>query len=239
MGSADKLTEMVTTFTQTRNNLSGSLVKIDEQITDLTEQWQAISYAQDGIETDLETYVETNKSDYFYTYGSFGVSGTGELKEWMGFDEETGLVGLTYESANSFLVTNDETGTFTPGTSAVVTNGGSFSVSTTVSGSMFNLPWHSGQTLVVLDSGICQASLDGVYLESYANSGPLWDSDATVISYMGSWATLDGFITNPVGLTGTYGIEGRLSNLYVAKGVVTNDYNKYKSMVPILTAYAP
>ena len=109
---------MVTTFTQTRNNLSASLEKIDEQIAELTAQWKAIDYAEDQIESDLETYVETNKSDYFYTYGSFGVSGTGELKEWMGFDEETGLSGLTYESANSFLVTGDETGTFTPGTSA-------------------------------------------------------------------------------------------------------------------------
>jgi hypothetical protein len=238
MSHADKLAEMVIDFTSMSENLSGSLVKIDQQIADLSAQWKAINYAQDGIEVDLETYVETNKSDYFYSYGSFGVSGTGELKEWMGFDEETGLSGLTYESANSFLVTGDETGTFTVGTSAVVTNGGSFSTSSTVSGSLFNLPWHAGQTLVVLYGSICQASLDGVYLESYANSGPLWDSDATVIAYMSNWAYLDNFVTQAVGLDGTYGIEGRLSNLYVARGVVENDYNKYTGMYPILDLYA-
>ena len=243
MSHATKLTEMVTTFTQTRNNLSASLEKIDEQIAELTAQWKAIDYAEDQIESDLETYVETNKSDYFYTYGSFGTSGTGELKEWMGFDEETGLVNLTYVDSQRFTVDGNLTATFTAGLSAVATNGGTFTTATTISGSEYNLSYPN-KTLVGVDDAVLAANLDGVYLESYANSGPLWDSDATVISYMSNWAFLDGFITQPVGLTGTYGINGdgvdngKLQNLYTARGVVENDYNKFKGMVPILDIYA-
>ena len=236
MSHADKLREMVDGFTITATNLSGSLVKIDAQIAELTEQWKAIDYAEDEIETDLEVFVETNKADYFYSYGSFGVSGTGDtgVIEWMGFDEETGLTNLTYVAANYFEVDGDATSTFTAGTSAVVTNGGTFSASTTISGSIFD----GGVTSVGLDDNICAANLDGVYQESYANWGPLWDSDATVQAYMDDWVFLDGFITQTVGLDGTYGIEGRLSNLYVARGVVENDYNKYDGMVPIMDVYA-
>ncbi len=234
MSSADKLAEMVIGFTSTSENLSGSLVKIDAQILDLTEQWQAIDFAQDGIETDLETFVEANKADYFYSYGSFGASGTGALNEWMGFDEETGLVNLTYVAANYFEVDGDLTSTFTAGTSAVVTNGGTFSASTTISGSIFS----GGVTSVGLDDNICAANLDGVYLEAYAPYGPLWDSDSTVQAYMDDWVFLDGFVTQTVGLNGTYGIEGRLSNLYVARGVVENDYIKYDGMISIMEVYA-
>jgi hypothetical protein len=236
MSSADKLAEMVIGFTSTSENLSGSLVKIDAQILDLTEQWQAIDFAQDGIEDDLEIFVEANKADYFYSYGSFGASGTGALNEWMGFDEET-VINITFIDSVSFTVDNDLTSTFTAGTSAVVTNGGVFSASTTISGSEYNISY-PGKTLVGLDDARAAANLDGVYLEAYAPYGPLWDSDVTVQGYMDDWVFLDGFVTQTVGLDGTYGIEGRLSNLYVARGVVENDYNKYTGMISIMDVYA-
>jgi hypothetical protein len=241
MSNADKLREMVTGFTETATNLSGSLVKIDLLIADLTEQWHAINYAQDEIETDLEVFVEANKADYFYSYGSFGVSGTGVLNEWMGFDEET-VTNITYIDGQRFTVDNDLTSTFTAGTSAVVTNGGTFSASTTISGSEYNISY-PGKTLVGLDDSRAAANLDGVYLEAYAPYGPLWDSDATVQGYMDDWVFLDGFVTQDVGLDGTYGIygdgdTGRLSNLYTARGVVEKDYIKYDGMVPIMDVYA-
>jgi len=242
MSHADKLAEMVIDFTSMSENLSGSLVKIDQQIAELTAQWKAINYAQDGIEADLETYVETNKADYFYSYGTFGASGTGALDEWMGFDEETGLVNLTYVDSQRFTVDNDLTATFTAGTSAVFTNGGTFTVATTISGSEYNISY-PGKTLVGTDDAVLAANLDGVYLESYANWGPLWDSDATVTAYMANWVYLDNFITQPVGLDGTYGINGdgtngKLQNLYLARGVVEKDYNKFTNMYPILDNYA-
>ena len=237
MSNADKLAEMVIGFTSTSENLSGSLIKVDAQITDLTEQWHAINYAQDGIEADLETYVEANKADYFYSYSNFGVSGTGALNEWMGFDEETGLVNLTYVDTVRFTVDGNLTGTFTAGTSAVVTNGGAFSASTTISGSEYNISY-PGKTLVGLDNARAAGNLNGVYLESYAPYGPLWDSNTTVQGYMDNWVFLDGFVTQTVGLDGTYGIQGKLSNLYVARGIVEKDYTKYTGMIPIMELYA-
>lgn len=237
MSSADKLATMVTDFTSISENLSGSLVKIDAQILDLTEQWQAIDFAQDGIEADLEAAVVPAKADYFYSYGSFGASGTGALNEWMGFDEET-VTNITYVAPDLFTVDGDETGTFTVGTSAVVTNSGVFSASTTISGALYNIAPYTGKTLVGLDDNRATAGLDGIYLEAYANWGPLWDSDATIQGYMDDWVFLDGFVTQTVGLDGTYGIQGRLSNLYVARGVVQNDYDKYTGMIPIMDDYA-
>jgi len=237
MSHADKLREMVNNFTTLTKNLTASMEKIDALITDLTEQWKAIDYAEDQIESDLETYVETNKADYFYSYGNYGISGTGNLKEWMGFDEET-VTNLTYVSTNEFTVDGDKTSTFTAGTSAVVVNGTTFSSSTTISASIYNDPLYPAKTLVTLDSGICQSNLNKVYLESYANWGPLWDSDATVQGYMDDWVFIDDFLTKNVGTDGTYGITDRLDNLYTAKSIVQKDYNKYDGMIPIIDVYA-
>jgi hypothetical protein len=237
MSSADKLGEMVTGFTSTSENLSGSLVKIDILRADLVEQWQALVYAQDEIETDLEAYVVPGKAEYFYTFGSYGVSGAGGLYEWMGFDSEA-AAGLTYISGTSFTVAGNQTSTYTAGTSAVVTNGGAFSASTTISGSDAADPSYPGETYVVLDASICAANLNGVYLEAYAPQGALWDSDATIQAWMDNWAFLDGFMTQDVGLQGTYGLEGRIVNLDVAKGVVEKDYAKYDGMIPIMELYA-
>jgi len=238
MSSADKLAEMVTGFTSTSENLSGSLIKIDELRTDLVEQWQALVFAQDEIETDLEAYVVPGKADYFYTFGSYGVSGAGGLYEWMGFDQVTGLTGLTYISSTSFTVDGNQTATFTAGLSAVVTNGGAFSASTTISGSDAADPSYPGDTYVVLDGAICAGNLNGVYLGSYAPQGSLWDSDSTVQAWIDNWGFLDGFMTQDVGLQGTYGLEGRIVNLDVAKGVVEKDYAKYDGMIPIMELYA-
>ncbi len=235
--SSDKLGQMVTDFTSTSENLSGSLVKIDLLIQELTEQWQAIGYAEDEIEDDLEAAVVPTKAEYFYTFGSFGVSGSGGLYEWMGFDSEV-AAGLTYISGTSFTVTGDQTSTYTAGTSAVVTNGGTFSASTTISGSDAADPLYPGETYVVLDASICAANLDGVYLEAYAPQGALWDSDVTIQGYIDDWAFLDNFLTETVGLDGTYGIVGRLSNLYTARGVVQNDYDKYDGMIAPMSNYA-
>jgi hypothetical protein len=237
MSDADKLAEMVTDFTSTSENLSGSLIKIDELRTDLVEQWQAVVFAQDEIETDLEAYVVPGKAEYFYTFGSYGVSGAGGLYEWMGFDSET-AAGLTYISGTSFTVTGNQTATYTAGTSAVVTNGGTFSVSTTISGSDATDPSYPGETYVVLDASICAANLDGVYLEAYAPQGALWDSDSTIQAWIDNWGFMDGFMTQTVGLQGTYGLEGRIVNLDVAKGVVEKDYAKYDGMIPIMELYA-
>jgi hypothetical protein len=235
--SSDKLGQMVTDFTSTSENLSGSLVKIDALIAELTQQWQAIGYAEDEIETDLEAYIVPGKAEYFYTFGSYGVSGSGGLYEWMGFDEET-VTNLTYISGVYFTVDGDLTSTFTAGLSAVVTNSGVFSVSTTISGSVYNDPLYPGDTLVGLDASICTAGLDGVYLGSYAPQGALWDSDSTVQGYIDDWGFLDNFLTQTVGLGGTYGIVGRLDNLYVARGVVQNDYDKYTGMITPMSNYA-
>jgi len=232
----DILAEMVTEFTETATNLSGSLVKIDTLISDLTQQWHAIDYAQDGIEADLETYVEANKAEYFYTYGTFGVSGTGALNEWSGYDEVS-VTGLTYVDGQRYIVDGNQTATFVAGLNTLVTNSGVFSASTTISGSTYNTDV-AGKTLVGLIGSRATAGLDGVYLEVYAPSGPFWDSDATVQGYMDDWVFLDGFVTQTVGLDGTYGIEGRIDNLHVARPVVENDYNKYDGMVPIMDVYA-
>jgi hypothetical protein len=236
--NSDKLGQMVTGFTSTSENLSGSLVKIDAQILDLTQQWQAIGFAEDEIETDLEAAVVPAKAEYFYTYGNFGVSGTGALNEWSGYDEETGITGLTYISGTSFTVDGNQTSTFTAGLNILVTNSGTFSASTTISGSDAADPAYPSDTYVVLDAAICSASLDGVYLEAYAPSGPFWDSDVTIQGYMDDWVFLDNFLTQTVGLDGTYGIVGRLSNLYVARGVVENDYAKYDGMISPMSNYA-
>jgi hypothetical protein len=235
--SSDKLGQMVIDFTETATNLSGSLVKIDILIQELTEQWQAIGYAEDEIESDLEAAVVPAKAEYFYTYGNFGVSGTGALNEWSGYDEVS-VAGLTYISTTSFIVDGDQTSTFTAGLNILVTNSGTFSASTTISGSDDQDPAHTPNTLVVLDAAICAASLDGVYLKAYAPSGPFWDSDATIQGYMDDWVFLDNFLTQTVGLDGTYGIVGRLSNLYVARGVVQNDYEKYDGMIAPMSNYA-
>lgn len=235
-GEAQTLSEMLSAYNTMALNLSASLVNIDNQIDDLTEQKTILQWTQDQYEADLETYVEANKADYFYSYGSFGST---NLSEWMGFDEETGLTNLTYFSAHEFLVDGDETGTFTAGTSAVVTNNGVFSTSTTVSASVYNLPWHSGKTLVALYGSICTADLDAVYLESYANWGPLWDSDTTITHYMDSWDWIYDFITHEIGLTGTYGIDDRVTNLNTAKGIVQYDYNKYSGAQDALEDYIP
>ena len=237
MGNADKLAQMVTDFTSTSENLSGSLVKIDQLIAELNQQMQALVYAEDQIEIDLEAYVVPGKAEYFYTFGSYGVSGSGGLYEWMGFDSEV-AAGLTYISGTSFTVTGNQTSTYTAGTSAVVTNSGVFSVSTTISGSDAADPLYTPDTYVVLDASICTAGLDGVYLGSYAPQGALWDSDVTVQGYIDDWGFMDNFITQTVGLDGTYGLEGRIANLVVARGVVENDYDKYTGMIDPMGDYA-
>lgn len=238
MGNADKLAQMVTDFTLTSENLSGSLIKIDQQIAELNQQMQALVWAEDQIEIDLEAAVVPAKAEYFYTYGSYGVSGSGALNEWSGYDEETGITGLTYISTTSFTVDGNQTSTFTAGLNILVTNSGAFSTSTTISGSDAADPLYPGDTYVVLDAAICAASLDGVYLEAYAPSGPFWDSDATIQGYMDDWVFMDNFITQDVGLDGTYGLQGRIANLVVARGVVENDYNKYTGMIGPMGDYA-
>jgi hypothetical protein len=237
MGNADKLAEMVIGFTSTSENLSGSLIKIDQQIAELNQQMQTLVYAENQIETDLEAYIVPGKAEYFYTFGSYGVSGSGSLYEWMGFDSEV-AAGLTYISGTSFTVTGDQTSTYTAGTSAVVTNSGVFSTSTTISGSDAADPSYPGETYVVLDASICTAGLDGVYLEAYAPQGALWDSDVTVQGYIDNWGFMDNFITQTVGLDGTYGLQGRIANLVVARGVVENDYDKYTGMIAPMSDYA-
>jgi len=233
MADADKLRTMVTGYDTLVPNLSASIISINAEIADLSEQWSALVFAQDGIESDLETYVETNKADYFYSYGNFGVSGTGYLTEWMGFDQET-ATGLAYVSTVYFTVTGDQTTTYTAGTSAVVTNSGTFTASTTISASVYNNP----DTLVGLNAGICAASLDGVYLESYANWGPLWDSDATVQGYMDDWVFIDDYITHLLSSTGTYGIQDMIAKLQIARALVQINLDKYEAAGPILEPYA-
>ncbi len=237
MSDADKLRDMVNDFTSTSENLSGSLVKIDTLRADLMEQWRALVYAEDEIETDLEAYVVPGKAEYFYTFGTYGASGSGGLYEWMGFDSEV-AAGLTYISGTSFTVTGDQTSTYTAGTSAVVTNGGTFSASTTISGSDAADPAYPGETYVVLDASICAANLDGVYLEAYAPQGALWDSDSTIQAWIDSWAYMDNFMTQTVGLGGTYGLENRVLNLDIARNVVEKDYIRYDSMISLMEPYA-
>lgn len=230
---SDKLGTMVTEFTTLSENLSASLLKIDDKILDLTEQWKAIDYAQDQIEYWLGVYIEAYKADHFYTFGSFGVSGSGILWQWLGFDEES-VSGLSYTNPHHVTCTGDQTSTFTAGLSALVTNGGTFSTSSTISGSYYDTVTH-----ILFDDDIAAANVDGIYLASYAPWGALWDSDATVQSNMDNWVALDDFVTGSIGsTTGTYGIQERLANLYFAKSIVQIDKDKYDEMIPIMEPFA-
>jgi hypothetical protein len=231
---SDKLGVMVAGYNTLVPALSASWDSITAEITDLYEQWSALAFAQDGIESDLETYVEANKADYFYSYGSFGVSGTGVLNEWMGFDEETGLSGWTYDSPKQFRVFDDHTSTFTVGTSGVCVASSTFSESSTISASWYSSPF----TYVNWVDSIVPPLIDGVYLESYANWGPLWDSDTTVQGYMDDWVFVDDLITKTLSSTGTYGIQDTIAKLAVAKALVLINMNKYNGTIPIITTYA-
>jgi hypothetical protein len=236
---SDKLGVMVTGYGTLVPNLSASWDSIAAEITDLYEQWSAIDYAETQIEKDLSSYVTGAgaKADYFYQYGNFGVSGTGILNEWMGFDQET-VTGLTYVDTYRVTVDGDQTSTFTAGLSGLFHYGVSFTASSTISASIYNHPTWPGDTLIGFNTAIVDSGVDQIYLASYAPWGAMWDSDTTVQGYMDDWIFLDDLMTKTLSSTGTYGIVDTIAKLGVAKALVLINMNKYNDATPILTTYA-
>jgi hypothetical protein len=253
---SDKLGTMVTGYNTLVPNLSASWDSITAEITDLYEQWSALDYAETEIEKDLTSYIESNKSDHLYTYGNFGVSGTGILNEWMGFDQET-VTGLTRVDSYRVTVDGDQTSTFTAGLSGLFHYGLWFTASSTISASIYNHPTWPGDTLIGFNTGIVEVGVDQIFLANYAPWGAMWDSDTTVQGYMDDWVFLDDLMTKTLSSTGTYGIVDTIAKLGVAKALVGTygivdtiaklgvakalvliNMNKYNDATPILTTYA-
>jgi hypothetical protein len=155
----------------------------------------------------------------------------------MGFTLES-VFGLARVDASNIVVDGDETATFTAGTSAVMSAGIGHTDSTTISGSLYNTPAHPGDTLIGFNDAIVPVGISSIFLESYANWGPLWDSDATVQAYMDDWAFIDDHMTHLLSSTGTYGIVDMIAKLQIAKALVQINLDKYDAAGPILEPYA-
>jgi hypothetical protein len=237
---SDKLRAMINNYPTLTANLSAGLDNLQAQIDDYTEQQSALDSAHDGLATDLENYivVSAGKADKFYSYGDFN-DGTesANLTDWIGYDQEA-AAGLTYVSSDLFTVSGDQTSTYTAGVSAIFTNGGTFTTGTAISGSLYNTIAYPLVTLVGVDAAVLTATLDGVYLEAYQPSGPLWDSDATVQGYMDDFDFILDYIWQDLGTGGTYGVEDTIDKLTDAYNILLLDYNKYSAAGDILEPYA-
>jgi len=232
---SDKLGVMVTGYDTLVPNLSASYDSIVAEIADLNEQWSAIVWAQNKYESALRGYVEANKSDYTYTYGNFGVSGTGILNEWMGFTAES-VTGLTYVDSYRVTVDGDQTSTFTAGLSGLFHYALFYTASSTISASIY--PYDTTKTLIGFNTGIVDVAVDQILLADYAPWGAMWDSDATVQGYMDDWIVIDDLLTKTLTSTGTYGIVDKIDKLALARNLVLINMNKYDAAGPILDVYA-
>jgi len=235
---SDKLREMIDGYPTLTANLSAGLVNLQLQIDDYTEQLSALNSAHDGLATDIETDVEAVKADKFYSYGDFN-DGTesANLTDWIGYDQEA-AAGLTYVSSELFTLSGDQTSTYTAGVSAIFTNGGAFTTGTAISGSLYNTIAYPNVTLVGSDAAVLTGTLDGVYLEAYTPTGPLWDSDATIQGYMDAFDFILDYIWQDLGTGGTYGVEDTIDKLGDAKAILELDYAKYDAAGPFLEDYA-
>jgi len=229
--SAIKFREMVDViYADKIINLTNGIAAVDAQIAELNEQKDAIEWGMIEAKNDQDARL-TTKGDSVYTFGNYGVL---NLSDFEVYDLLT-VTGLTYFSDDSFDVDGDQTLIFTTGLKLICDCGTDGLIYRTVLSSSFLDP----ETRVSLSVGTAiTVNLASVYELVYEYLGIGWDSDTEIIANIDYFPDSYDHLNDTISISGTHGINDKISKLNTAKSILQADLVKYEDLVVLYDRFA-
>jgi len=223
------LTYLVTDeYPNTVKNLGLIIGTLNQELGRLEQEVIVINdVILNNAEANVQVLLEAKRvSNGWYgpveTFGTFGVD---NISDWRIWDIGTGVASGTGVSATSFTVPGSVAGAYHP-TAPVVVNGNIYIIQSATNPPI--LPAPQVTTVVVQPSPPPIPFGPGLVVNPpqivYVYNGVGWDSDANIIQEVEAFATGYDHLTHPLGLTGTYGLNERISQL--EKGRDLQDANK-------------
>jgi hypothetical protein len=206
-------------------NINSSIASIEAEESDLNDVKDALEWQMNAAGDDTISIIETLKADVSYTFDDWKVL---NITDFQGYDEITGLTGLTIIGASTFRVDGNKTSTFSMGKEILLKN----TVPTTFHGIVSSSTYDAVNlwTTVSMDdpnSDDFSGTAASVFKVVYEFEGTGWDSDADIIANEAIFQESYAHINDEIGTDGTYGIDDKLSKLALAKSVLNNDKTKY------------
>jgi len=232
---SDKLRELVDeVYPVTVENLTNAIASIDLEIAELNEQKDAVVWGMGEAEADQITRLEAKGYDAEYYGPDFGVS---DLSDFQLHDIVPDLVNISYVSANSFDVDGDETSVLTNGLNILCGCGVDGNKARVISTSVYNgIP---DTTTITLSAGdAITSNLDTIYDLQYEYLGVGWDSDADIIANIDYFVEAYEHLTEPLGTTGTYGLNDKIAKFGIAKSIQQADKAKYEDLIVLYDRFA-
>lgn len=234
---SDKLRDLVDNqYPVNVANLNTGIASIDAEITELNEQKDAVEWGMAQAQADQESRLTAKGYDLNH-YGPDW--GTLNLQDFWLYDDIS-VTGLTFVDVDTFDVDGDQTTVFTNGLEILADCGGGGKKQRTVASSSYNgpTPDTTTVTLVVDAEEELTSGLTSVHELKYEYLGTGWDADADIITNIDYFAEAYTHLNDPLGTSGTYGINDKISKMGTAKSIQEADKAKYEDLIVLYDRFA-
>lgn len=237
MSHADKLRDLVdNTYPENVANLTTGIAAIDAQLTELNARKDAVEWGMGQAQSDQEARLAAKGYDLEHYGPNFGST---NLQDFWLYDQIS-VTGLTYVDVDTFDVDGDQTSVFTNGLEILADCGVDGKKQRIVSSSVYNGPTPDTTTVTLaVDAGAnLTVNLASVYELKYEYLGTGWDSDANIVANIDYFDEAYEHLNEPLGTTGTYGINDKISKFGTAKTIQQADKAKYEALIVLYDRFA-
>lgn len=217
------LAEMPTTIEQLQNSIDN----IDDQLADLTAKQGALNGVLSTITSEMTNTLlpakakqEPEYTPYVYTYGNYGVTNVTQWKVYSIMN-----ISITREDDTSFYCPSGSETYFAFGTPLSIDDGGDISGWTEVTVASYTPSGASA--LITITGGTLPGSISRVLERSYFYEGVGWDSDPDIVQRITEFAFTYDHLVQPLGLSGTYGINDMIVKLGQGRSILVINKAKY------------
>lgn len=229
------LKEMILNAPEQVASFEESLSNINSQISELTKVQTSLTRICNTVITDFETYLLDTKfpgEDYYMykgeNYNQF-LSITGSFTDWIIYKIRD-LENLTYIGEDTFSCDGDQTDIFTEGIQVSVIDESDTRVYGTVKESSFG----GAVTEITLNESVLTGSLSSVWSHEYSYVN---GDDSTIDNDKTNWDFSHNYLVQPLGTSGTYGILANISQMNIAKDLLTSNKTKINSSISIFQEF--
>lgn len=232
------LKEMILDAPDQVAQLDLSISQLTTQISELQDKQNSLKEMCDKASQNLEShllnkYTPPIEDYYMYTFGNYNQSLLvgGNLTDWKLYSNMM-IIDATSTSTIEFILSGDQTAIF------INDKDLSFIVDSEnrVYSTVFSSSYDNGNDETTVE--INDAVLDTLYPEIWEMKYSYTPGDDFVVDNLKSdWDFANDYITQPIGVNGTYGTQDNIAKLTIALNILTSNKTKYNNSITILEPY--